>query len=167
MAKLTPGVIGAATLDAGNASMRAAGRTAWSEEDYDAAALVSNRLWDALDGRPVVEHTRHGRRVGVLAAAMAVAGLALAGCGSQPTTAQPASTPTAVTARITGACADVDLGGIVGVTYLCPSTGPIQMSSDGCDGGPTYAQAEVTAVARYTHLYTSMVCGGTTYAAGS
>jgi hypothetical protein len=35
----------AAGMDAGNRSMRKAGRTAWNAEDYDAACAESWRLW--------------------------------------------------------------------------------------------------------------------------
>ena len=37
----------AAGRDAGNRSMRKAGRKAWSREDYDAAWAEFNRLWSA------------------------------------------------------------------------------------------------------------------------
>lgn len=49
--RLTPEIIAAATLDAGNASARAHGRTIWNAEDADAAAAVSARLWDVHDAR--------------------------------------------------------------------------------------------------------------------
>jgi hypothetical protein len=48
--KLTAEIIGAATLDAGTASMRKAGRTRWNQDDANAAAIESNRLWDIYDG---------------------------------------------------------------------------------------------------------------------
>jgi len=35
----------AASFDAANRSMRAAGRTAWSEEDYNAHVREFDRLW--------------------------------------------------------------------------------------------------------------------------
>jgi hypothetical protein len=41
---LTPELAYAAGRDAGNRSMRRAGRTAWNEEDWGAAADVTNRL---------------------------------------------------------------------------------------------------------------------------
>ena len=74
----------------------------------------------------------------------------------------PPLTPSVVVAK-PAKCGNVNLGGIVGITYLCPSAGPITLASDGCDGGARYAQAEVTAVARYTGQQTSMVCGSVTY----
>ena len=40
----------AAGLDAANRSMRAAGRSAWNEDDADVAAREFNRLW------PLCEH---------------------------------------------------------------------------------------------------------------
>lgn len=43
--KLTRELAFAASLDAGNRSMYLAKRTAWSEEDADAAANEFNRLW--------------------------------------------------------------------------------------------------------------------------
>ena len=42
--ELTPEVVRSAATDAGNRSMRAAGRTTWSEEDYRAATAEYNRL---------------------------------------------------------------------------------------------------------------------------
>ena len=38
----------AAGLDAGNRAMRKAGRTAWSDADYNVAAAEFNRLWPDL-----------------------------------------------------------------------------------------------------------------------
>jgi hypothetical protein len=35
----------AIATDAGNASMRAAGRANWNDDDYNAAVEVFNRLW--------------------------------------------------------------------------------------------------------------------------
>ena len=35
--------------DAANASMRAAGRTVWSQEDYNECCRVSNMLWTEED----------------------------------------------------------------------------------------------------------------------
>ncbi|MFA6118249.1 MAG: hypothetical protein WC729_29960 [Sphingomonas sp.] len=46
---LTPENIQRATMDAGNRSMRKAGRTAWSEEDRDAASAEADRLWNLYD----------------------------------------------------------------------------------------------------------------------
>jgi hypothetical protein len=43
--KLTEELARAAAADAGNRSMRTAGRTAWSEEDFRAAAYEYERLW--------------------------------------------------------------------------------------------------------------------------
>lgn len=47
---LTPKIISAASLDAGNRHMRRAGRTKWDISDWNAAAEKSNRLWDAYEG---------------------------------------------------------------------------------------------------------------------
>lgn len=46
---LTPSIIYAVGADAGNASMRAAGRSKWSRDDYNAAARASAPLWDLRD----------------------------------------------------------------------------------------------------------------------
>ena len=45
MQKLTRKIAWAAAIDAGCLSMRKAGRTHWSEEDYNAAAREFDRLW--------------------------------------------------------------------------------------------------------------------------
>lgn len=50
--QLTPKIASAAGMDAGNASMRKGGRTAWSVEDYEAARTVTNRLLDMLEDAP-------------------------------------------------------------------------------------------------------------------
>lgn len=42
---LTRALAWAASTDAGNASMRAGGRTAWSDDDYNAAVETFDRLW--------------------------------------------------------------------------------------------------------------------------
>lgn len=42
--QLTPAIIRAASHDAGNRSMRAAGRQSWSEEDWNAACAEYERL---------------------------------------------------------------------------------------------------------------------------
>ncbi len=42
---LTQDLAWAAATDAGNRSMRAAARSVWSEEDFNAAAREFNRLW--------------------------------------------------------------------------------------------------------------------------
>jgi len=39
----------AAGWDAGNRSMREAGRTTWNDDDWNAAAEVTNRLLDAME----------------------------------------------------------------------------------------------------------------------
>lgn len=44
MTQLTESVIRAAAQDAGNRSMRAANRTAWDEDDWNAAAAEYERL---------------------------------------------------------------------------------------------------------------------------
>jgi hypothetical protein len=41
---ITQDLAHAAGMDAGNRSMRRAGRTAWNEEDYNAAAAEEHRL---------------------------------------------------------------------------------------------------------------------------
>lgn len=46
---LTPDLAKAAGLDAGNRSMRAAGRTVWNEEDYDAASQELTRLMRKIE----------------------------------------------------------------------------------------------------------------------
>ena len=48
--KLTEENARAAAADAGNRSMRAAGRTTWNEEDYHTAASEYERLWPAGPG---------------------------------------------------------------------------------------------------------------------
>jgi len=47
-ATLTPQIAYAAGQDAGNRSMRKAGRTKWNRTDYNAAAHETNRLMAAL-----------------------------------------------------------------------------------------------------------------------
>ena len=42
---LTRGLAYAAATDAGNRSMRKAGRSAWNEDDYNAAVTEFTRLW--------------------------------------------------------------------------------------------------------------------------
>jgi hypothetical protein len=49
MIALTPQLICAASLDAGNASMLRAGRSAWNADDLDAAALQSDALWNCAE----------------------------------------------------------------------------------------------------------------------
>lgn len=43
--RLTRDLAWAAATDAANRQMRKAGRTAWSEADYDLAVTTFNRLW--------------------------------------------------------------------------------------------------------------------------
>ena len=43
--ELTRDLAWSASLDAGNRSMRKAGRTAWNEDDYNTAVDEFNRLW--------------------------------------------------------------------------------------------------------------------------
>jgi hypothetical protein len=43
-APITPAIANAAGRDAGNRSMRTAGRTRWNETDWNAAAEVANML---------------------------------------------------------------------------------------------------------------------------
>lgn len=45
-------LINASGQDEGNRSMRAAGRSTWSEEDYNAACAHTDRLFEALRLRP-------------------------------------------------------------------------------------------------------------------
>jgi hypothetical protein len=52
MMTLTRDLAWSAATDAGNRSMRAAGRTAWDENDYDVAAQEFGRLWP-VDGTRV------------------------------------------------------------------------------------------------------------------
>ncbi len=42
--QLTANLINAASWDAGNASMKAAGRTKWNDDDYNAAAALQHKL---------------------------------------------------------------------------------------------------------------------------
>jgi len=42
---LTEAIVRAASQDAANAQMRAAGRSKWSREDYNLAVETFNRLW--------------------------------------------------------------------------------------------------------------------------
>jgi hypothetical protein len=51
---LTKELANAAARDAGNRSMRAAGRAAWSQEDYNVASSEQNRLYDLIEGPRVV-----------------------------------------------------------------------------------------------------------------
>lgn len=46
--KLTREMCYAAGMDAGNLSMRQAGRTKWNEDDYNACVRVCNRLLDSI-----------------------------------------------------------------------------------------------------------------------
>ncbi len=69
--KLTPEIIHAASWDAGNRSMRAGGRTVWSLDDSNAAALESERLYRIFDGEPEPLHTRERRGVKARSARMA------------------------------------------------------------------------------------------------
>lgn len=46
--QITPTIARAAATDAGNRSMRAAGRTVWAAEDFDAAAEKFTALMGAL-----------------------------------------------------------------------------------------------------------------------
>ena len=48
---LTKELAYAAGRDAGNRSMRNGNRTAWNEDDYNAASEVTNRLLDQLEGK--------------------------------------------------------------------------------------------------------------------
>lgn len=54
---LTPRLISGIARDAGCASMRAAGRTVWNEEDVAVACRESIRLWAILDK---LEHVESG-----------------------------------------------------------------------------------------------------------
>ena len=49
MQTLTPALIRAAATDAGNRSMRAAGRAVWAAEDNDAACAEFERLMTAAN----------------------------------------------------------------------------------------------------------------------
>lgn len=67
---LTPALARAAGTDAGNRSMRAAGRTVWNEQDLEAAVRETNRLLDQCDSpaqcpicqgsAPFIPHTHAG-----------------------------------------------------------------------------------------------------------
>lgn len=50
MIKMTYDMAHRAGLDAGDRSMRAAGRTVWNEEDLAAASAETNRLIDQIEG---------------------------------------------------------------------------------------------------------------------
>ena len=58
---LTPGLAYASGIDAGNISMRKAGRSAWNPTDADVAALRTNRLLAEL-GSPALKQIlkKHG-----------------------------------------------------------------------------------------------------------
>jgi hypothetical protein len=59
---LTEELARAAAWDAGNRSMREAGRTAWSRADYDAAVNELDRLLVTVDAsRRARAHIRHVR----------------------------------------------------------------------------------------------------------
>lgn len=47
--KLTPEIIHAIGWDAGDRSMKQAGRIVWNYMDLDAAVKASNKLWDIYD----------------------------------------------------------------------------------------------------------------------
>ncbi len=47
--RLTPEIINAIGRDAGNASMRAAGRKVWSVDDWNAGVAAESPLWAAYD----------------------------------------------------------------------------------------------------------------------
>ncbi len=47
--RLTPEIINAIGRDAGNASMRKAGRKAWNLDDWNAAVAAEAPLWQAFD----------------------------------------------------------------------------------------------------------------------
>lgn len=47
--KLTPKIIHSAATDAGNRNMRKNGRTIWDEDDFEAAARESERLYKLYD----------------------------------------------------------------------------------------------------------------------
>lgn len=65
----------AASWDAGNRSMRAAGRTIWSQEDADAAWAEFNRLWPEPSLSAVVpQPARENRKAGEYFAAQAGTG---------------------------------------------------------------------------------------------
>lgn len=60
---LTPELAHASGMDAGNASMRKAGRTRWNEEDANVAAELTNRL--LLHTYPVDMAVEIARREGI------------------------------------------------------------------------------------------------------
>lgn len=61
--KLTRELAWAASQDAANQTMRAGGRTAWSEEDYNVAVAEFDRLWPArldIKASKEIEGLPHG-----------------------------------------------------------------------------------------------------------
>ena len=52
--ELNEQLIAAAGMDAGNASMRKAGRPHWNEDDYNAACRAAAPLWGLLDRKRAV-----------------------------------------------------------------------------------------------------------------
>ena len=60
MAQITKAIAYAAGRDAGNRSMKAAGRTVWSEDDWNAAAQVTVQLMTIADaGTDAPPKARH------------------------------------------------------------------------------------------------------------
>jgi hypothetical protein len=61
MMPLTIALARAIAWDAGNRSMRKAGRSAWDEADWNVAAETARRLWPLIDGAEDVESANHGK----------------------------------------------------------------------------------------------------------
>ena len=60
---LTPEIVRAAAWDAGNRSMRRAGRTKWSAEDWDIACAEIDRLAPHLSHRVIKGMPERNRRL--------------------------------------------------------------------------------------------------------
>jgi hypothetical protein len=60
MGAMTKALAYAAATDAGNRSMRKSGRTAWNEEDYDAAVKACNQAWPMRFNGVPVDAGRYG-----------------------------------------------------------------------------------------------------------
>jgi len=57
---LTREIAQAVGMDAGNASMRKAGRKVWNEDDYNVAARTTNELLDIIDGPEIAAAYKEG-----------------------------------------------------------------------------------------------------------
>jgi hypothetical protein len=62
--KITEMLARAAATDAGNRSMKAAGRTQWNLTDYRAASSEYNRLWLRHSNEPMLPKPTQAARIG-------------------------------------------------------------------------------------------------------